>query len=124
MNMKNALTAAFMAVIMIAVIIGLVTIAGSANAIAMELGAIRTELEEMPKDIGETVAGNLAGFMVMLSEIGNGDMDESAITEDMPRMDASMSMIEPLVSLPAKEPDDEGWIDVPIPSAGGTQVEG
>lgn len=124
MNMKNALTAAFMAVIMIAVIIGLVTIAGSANAIAMELSAIRTELEEMPKEIGETTAGNLAGFMVILSEIGNKDLDEKAIIDDMTRMDASMSMIEPLVNLPSEEPDDEGWIDVPVPSAGGTQVEG
>ena len=124
MNMKNALTAAFMAVIMIAVIIGLVTIAGSANAIAMELSAIRTELEKMPKDIGETTAGNLAGFMVMLSGIGKEDMNDPVITENMPRMDASMSMIEPLVSLPAEEPDEEGWIDVPVPSAGGTQIEG
>lgn len=124
MNMKSALTAAFMAVIMIAVIIGLVTIAGSANAIAMELSAIRTELEEMPKSIGETTAGNLAGFMVMLSEIGNEDLDEKTILDDMPRMDASMSMIEPLVSLPAEEPDEDGWINVPVPSAGGTQVEG
>lgn len=124
MNMKNAFTAAFMAVIMIAVIIGLVTIAGSANAISMELSAIRTELEEMPKSIGETTTGNLAGFMVMLSEIGNEDLDEKAIIDDMPRMDASMSMIEPLVSLPAEKTDEEGWIDVPVPSAGGTQVEG